>query len=184
MSDHLFGDPAGIMADPGGVEVDGAVEAGRRAWLWTGMAMAICAQFSLPPSLCYRMYTLGTPLCPQIEYSGSVALLSTSRLRPDLGQHLCLFKHRLGSLLPPVRRVAILAEDALHQHPEMSADVVADRPVDGHILADSIDQFAGNHLEGVVAKDLDGAVVGLQGVVECQFITGQPQLLTSRAGSA
>ena len=55
-----------------------------------------------------------------------------------------LLQHRLRRLLLLVRRVAVLAQDALHEDPELGADVLADGPVDGDVGADGLDQLAGD----------------------------------------
>jgi len=69
---------------------------------------------------------------------------------------------------PPACRaeIAVLAENAFDYDTELGADGLLDGPVDGDVPADGLDQFAGDRLEGVVAEDLDGVVVGFEGVVE------------------
>ena len=53
-----------------------------------------------------------------------------------------LLQHRLRRLLLLVRRIAVLAQDALHEHAQLGADVLAQRPVDRDVVADGLDQLA------------------------------------------
>ena len=63
---------------------------------------------------------------------------------PFLRQHLGLLQHGLRRLLLLVRRVAVLAQDALHDHAQLRPHVLAHRPVDGDVLPHRLDQLAGD----------------------------------------
>ncbi len=89
---------------------------------------------------------------------------------PVLGEDFGLFEDCLGGLFLLVGRVAVSAEDAADEAAEICADVFAERPVDGDVVADGVDEFAGDVAQGFVAEDLDGAVVGFERVVEGQFV--------------
>ena len=52
----------------------------------------------------------------------------------------------------------------------MRAHVFAHGPIDGDVCPHSGDQLAGDHAQGFIAQDLDRAVVGLQRIVERDFI--------------
>ena len=54
--------------------------------------------------------------------------LRMSRRRPFRRELLRLFEHRLRRLLLLVRRVAVLAQNSLHQHPKLRVDVLPDSP--------------------------------------------------------
>ena len=69
----------------------------------------------------------------------------------------------------------MLAQDAPDQHAELGAHVLAEGPVDGDVAPHGLHQLAGDAAQRVVAEDLNGAVVGLQRVVEGQLVLGQPQ---------
>lgn len=100
---------------------------------------------------------------------------SLSRHRPPLRQHLRLFDHRLRGLFLLVRRIAVPAKDALDKAPQVCAYVLAQRPVDGHIVSDRLDELAGDIPERVVPEYLNRTVVRLQRIVEGQFVVGKPQ---------
>ena len=77
----------------------------------------------------------------------------------------------------------MLAQDTLDQTAQVGADVLAQGPVDGDVAAHGVDQFAGDVAQGLVAEDLDRAVVGLQRVVEGDFVVRQAELLAAGASS-
>lgn len=52
-------------------------------------------------------------------------------------------------------------------------------PVGGDVVADGVDEFTGYVAEGLVAEDLHGAVVGLERVVEGEFVLRKSQLLAA-----
>ena len=47
---------------------------------------------------------------------------------------------------------------------------LSQRPVDGDVVADGLDQLTGYVSQGLVAQDLDGVVVDFQCVVEGQLV--------------
>lgn len=100
---------------------------------------------------------------------------------PDFGQHFRLLQHCLRRLLLLVGRIAVFAEDTLDEHAQLRADVFADGPVDGDVFAHRFDQLPRDGAEGFVAQDLDGAVVGFEGVVEGELVGGEPELLAAGA---
>jgi len=55
---------------------------------------------------------------------------------------------------------AVLVEDALDQVAQVGLHALLERPVDSGILANDIDQLAGNETELLVAHHLYGAVAG------------------------
>ena len=77
----------------------------------------------------------------------------------------------------------MLAEDALDQCPEPCTDILPQRPVDRNIAPHIVDQLTGYSTEGFVAQHLHRAVVGLQRIVEGQFVIGETELLATGAGA-
>ena len=65
----------------------------------------------------------------------------------------------------------------------MGAHVLADGPIDRDVGADRRDQLPGDGAEGIIAEDLDGAVVGFEGVVEGDFIIAEPERFAALAKS-
>ena len=66
------------------------------------------------------------------ETGGPTGLLSSGG--PVQGEELGLFKNSLGGFLLFVGGIAVLAEDALDDHPQIGPDVFANRPVDGTLF--------------------------------------------------
>ena len=60
----------------------------------------------------------------------------------------------------------MFAEDAADQ----DAHVLSQGPVDGDVAANRLDELAGDVAQGLVAEDLDGAVVDAEGVLERQLV--------------
>src|SRR2546427_9115431 len=73
---------------------------------------------------------------------------------------------------------------AIYAHAQLSLDVVANRPVDGDVLAHRGDELSRDVLQRLVAQNLNRAVIGLQGVVERHLVVRQAQLFTPGAGRA
>ena len=91
-------------------------------------------------------------------------------------------RHRLRRFLLLVRWVAVLAEDAPNQPAEVCTYILAERPVDGDVAPDGLDELAGDVSERLVSEHLDCAVIGLQCVVEGQLVLGQSELLAACIG--
>jgi hypothetical protein len=66
------------------------------------------------------------------------------------------------------------AEDAFHRHPDPGSRARPDRPVDRHVLAHCLDQFAGDRGQLLVAHDLDRAFIRRQRIVEGQRVAQAP----------
>ena len=81
-----------------------------------------------------------------------------------------MFEDGLGGSFLLVGWIAMAAEDAADEAAEVGADVFAEGPVDRDVVADGVDEFAGDVAKGFVAEDLDGAVVGFEGVVEGEVV--------------
>ena len=73
----------------------------------------------------------------------------------------------------------MFAQDAAHQDPEVGAHVLPQRPVDGYVVTDGLDQLLGYGAERVIAQHLYGAIIGLKGVVEGEFVIGQSEFFTA-----
>ena len=58
---------------------------------------------------------------------------------------------RLPRLLLLVGRVAVIPQDSLHQHAQLRAHVLADRPVDGDVPADCCYQITRNRPQRLIA---------------------------------
>ena len=108
--------------------------------------------------------------------------LSSGFQGPASGQHLRLVQHGERRLLLLVWRVAVPAQDPTDQHAELGADVLPQRPVDGDVAPHGVDHLAGDVPEGLVAQDLDRAVVRLERVVEGQLVIGEPERLPAGVG--
>jgi hypothetical protein len=80
-----------------------------------------------------RIGRLDSGLCEVSLGLGGRALCRS----PEFGQELRLLQHGLGGLCLEIRRIAVLAEDSLHEHAEMRADVLADGPVNRDVGARS-----------------------------------------------
>ena len=87
-----------------------------------------------------------------------------------------------GCLFLLVGRVAVFAQDAPDQDPELGADIFPQRPVYGYVASDGFDQFLCNGTERLVSQHLHGTVVGFQGIVEGQLILGQAKPFASVFG--
>ena len=61
--------------------------------------------------------------------------------RPACGQYLGLFQHGPRRPFLLVGRVAMLTQNALAQAAQVGADILAQRPVDGHVVAVSHSVF-------------------------------------------
>jgi hypothetical protein len=94
-----------------------------------------------------------------------------------------LYDSQRGLLLL-VGRAAVLAEDAADGAAQVGADAFLDGPVVGHVAVQGYDQVAGDGAQGVVAEDLDGAVVDAQGVVEGELVFAEAQVFAALAGGA
>src|ERR1035438_5800956 len=81
-----------------------------------------------------------------------------SRCRPVRRKHLSLLQYRQRCVLLLVRWVSVLPQDALHEHTQVSPDILADSPVDGGISAYCIHKLTGNRLERSVTENFDCAV--------------------------
>src|SRR2546428_244896 len=64
------------------------------------------------------------------------------------------------------KNASVLAKDALNHRAQLGPNSFPHGPVDCGVLADGFHQLARNRLEGLVAQDLDCAIVHFQGVVE------------------
>ena len=64
--------------------------------------------------------------------------------RPGGRQDFRLLQHRLRRLLLLVRRIPVLAQDAPDKPAQVRPHVLAQRPVDGDVAADGLDQLAGD----------------------------------------
>jgi len=76
--------------------------------------------------------------CTWVGLVGIGPGLSVRRLSscPFLGKHFRLLQDRLGRFLFFVRRITVLAQDRLHKDAQFCTDVLAERPVDGDVVAD------------------------------------------------
>src|SRR5437879_7282909 len=80
------------------------------------------------------------------------------RYCPLGAEHFRLLQHRLRRLFLLVGRIAVLAQDALHDYAELRSDVLANRPVDSHVLAYRLDEFARDFHQRRFAEHFDRAV--------------------------
>jgi hypothetical protein len=78
----------------------------------------------------------------------------------------------------------VLAEDPFDEHAELSPHILAQRPVDRHIVAHGLDQLARDGAQRFVAEYLDRAVVCLERVVERELVLRQAERLAARVGLA
>jgi hypothetical protein len=58
---------------------------------------------------------------------------------------------------------------------EVRPDVLAHDPVDGDVLADGLHDVGGDAAQLLVTKDMDSAVVPIQGFVEGEIVVGLSQ---------
>jgi hypothetical protein len=124
---------------------------------------------------------------PAERKAGSLRQLEPREVSVDGSKvtvELRLLQHRLRRLLLLVRRVAVLAQDALDEHAELGANVLAQGPVDGHVGAHGLDELARDAAQGRVAEHGHGAVVRLEGVVEGELVLREAELLAARVGLA
>ena len=70
--------------------------------------------------------------------------LGTTRRTPTRRQRLGLLQHSLHSGVLEIGRVAVLPQDALHQHPHPCAGRVPVGPVDRYVFAQTHQQFVGD----------------------------------------
>ena len=78
----------------------------------------------------------------------------------------------------------MFAQNALDQHAQLRTHVLAQRPVDGDVAADGLDQFARNGAQRLVAEYLHRAIVGFQRVVERDLVVRQPERLAAGVRAA
>src|SRR3989442_36274 len=71
----------------------------------------------------------------------------------------------------------MLPEDAADHHSELGPGRFLYGPVNRHVPAYRLDEFAGADAEGLVSEHPDGTVVYLESVIERQFLVGQPKVL-------
>jgi hypothetical protein len=81
-----------------------------------------------------------------------------------------------------VRWVAVAAEGAADETAQVSADLLAAGPVDRGVLTDGLGDLAGDDPELIVAEDVDGALVGAEGIVEGDLILGETETVAARMG--
>ena len=70
----------------------------------------------------------------------------------------------------------------LYQHPHSGAGCVAMGPIDGDVGFQAREQLVGDHLEVVVAEDINGATVLGQRIVKSYFVQRQTFFLAAPTG--
>ena len=73
----------------------------------------------------------------------------------------------------------MLAEDAFDEYPQLRPHILPHRPVDRHVGAHRLHQLLRDRAQRLVAQDLHRAVVGLERIVESQFLLAQVELLSA-----
>lgn len=99
--------------------------------------------------------------------------------RPICAKQFCLLENRLGRFLLLVRRVTIFAEDPFDHHAQFCSDGFFCRPVNAHIFANGLEEFASNESEIFVAQCFDRAIVCFESIVEGDFLFGQAKLFAA-----
>ena len=89
-----------------------------------------------------------------------------------------------GSPSPACLEVAVFSMDAANKDTKLSPDAFADGPVDAGVVPYGFDELPSNCSESVVAEDLDCAVIGLRGVLKCEFVFREARALTLSVGFA
>jgi len=74
-------------------------------------------------------------------------MLKWAKSNPLRTEQFGLHEYRLHRFLLQIRRVAVFVQNPLHHHLDPGAGAFAQRPVDGHALADLGDEFGGNDLQ-------------------------------------
>src|SRR3989454_8877452 len=100
----------------------------------------------------------GTSL--RVGYRGGLRKIPSGH-SPQFGQRLRLLKDCQRGLLLLVRRIAVLAEDALDEHSEICPYIFPHGPVYRDVSPNGLNQFLGDGPESRLAKHLHGTVVCL-----------------------
>ncbi len=104
--------------------------------------------------------------------------------RPILGNQRCLLQHRLGGFLLLIGRVTVFAHDPFHHDPQFGGGSLPYCPIDRHVIAHSLDRFAGNAFERFVAQDLHRAVVHIQPITSSRSQKAQSGASTRSVAAA
>ncbi len=81
-----------------------------------------------------------------------------------------------------IGRIAVLPQNTLHQNAHPGARTFTVRPVDRHIALQGFQQFVRDDLQGVVSKDVYGALVLRRRVIEGDLILDESLFLSAFAG--
>ena len=73
--------------------------------------------------------------------------------------------------------IAVLPQHTTHHRPELGPHGLFHSPVNGDVSPYRLNEFSRNHAERFVSEDLYGTVIDLQGIVEGEFLLGQPKLV-------
>ena len=85
------------------------------------------------------------PIVTVVGYSKLQLSTDFQRFGPRRRQQFGLLQHQIGSGFLQIGRVAVFAQDALHQHANLGPRTLLDRPVDRDVLAYLLHQFDGDH---------------------------------------
>ena len=100
--------------------------------------------------------------------------------RPICRQRLGLLQDVLHRGVLQVGRIAVFAEQSLHQHPHPGARRLPVHPVDRDVALDARHKLVCNDPQRGFAHDLSRALVLGERVVERDFFVGEPRLLAAR----
>src|SRR5436309_13810738 len=90
--------------------------------------------------------------------------------RPSLREDLGLLQNGLGGLFLLIRRIAMPPENALHVYAKLCANVLAYCPINCDVLPNCVDQLPCDQAQRVIPQNCDRTIVGLQSVIEGQFV--------------
>src|SRR5260370_1121042 len=90
-----------------------------------------------------------------------------------------MLQDRLRRLFLLVGRIAVTSENTLDEHAQVGPNILPNRPVDGYVVANGPHEFLGNDPKRLVAENLDGTIIDLQGIVKRHLVFGQPELFTT-----
>ena len=99
---------------------------------------------------------------------------------PFSRQRLCLLQHLLHSRVLQIRRVAVFAKQAFHQHPHSGARRLAVHPIHRNAALDARHQFVRDNSQRGFAHDLPRALVFGKRVVKRDFFIRESCLLPAR----
>lgn len=88
------------------------------------------------------------------------------------------YGHGLDRLGSQVRWIAVLVRDTLDQHADLGPCPFAQRPTNGHALANPGDEFRGDDHQFVVAQSFYCGLVGGEAVVERNLVIRQSEIFT------